>query len=509
MLEIRGFLGLFCCLVGLSMGPVFGASDPTVAGPWVQLRKSPTFSAPVVAMAPTWGPTIPFGNGFTVEQVYGRWLFGKPAPLQKMKAKDYAPSGWIYTRMVLIEGDRSILSEKQNDQNFYANFYSAEAWRRLGLAPGDNTLAYFSFLESLVLSQKTLILFKTQDEKNISLRNNWDSFLSFAAYAQDKPPEPAPTPAAAPPADGKKKKELVVPEKPEGPPLGLSGIHLGFLEQEAVVVKKQQAQELKMKQAKILKPREIKPIDEQTKILILSRLIAERELNIPALNHEEVDGNLYMRAITKRALDGCPASIRDSWKDRHWFVFRIFGLKEKKDEKNIWYQFAMPGGYFAISNRAIAQAKNEAELAFVLLRPFVRQERLEALTFATDAKEWPMQLRDQADRVWADLQRVQSTKLSKNLDVADEITVDLLTSECIANAGYQSDAGLRYLQRLRNNRDETWAKWFIEHSIGLDYRLQQLGLKLQEEMRLKKIPESETINRKRFETAIEIWNTQG
>lgn len=513
-----GFLLLLGSLLHGFSGPAYAAEDPLIAGSWVQLRKSPTFTSPIVPLAPTWGPALPLGNRFEVQQVYGRWLYGKPVPLRNMKARDYAPAGWVYTRMIVLPSDEATQSQRLREENFYTDYYAREAWRRLGLSGEAESLVYFAFLESLVLSRKTSILFQKQDEATVEAKESylsWDLFPSALAAEEKKQtpaqaltPVPAPAVAAStePP---KKKVELVVPEKPPGPPIGLSGAHLGFLHEETMAVIVEHKKEKKIVESKILKAREIKAITKNVKHEIMARYISERELSLPSLTHEEVDGNIYMQAILQRALSGCSKKIQSYWKDKHWFAFRIYGLKTKPSEKDIWYQFRLPGGYFAVSDRAIATAQNEAELAYLLVRPLVRDSRLAKINMNLDVKDWAQALREQEPKVWADSLRAQSTKLSKNLDVADEISVDLEASECLARSGYHWQAGLRYLQRMRSNSKETWAAWFIENSIGLDYHLEQLEERLQEAINHKQFPDSDTLNRKRFQTAIELWNTKG
>jgi hypothetical protein len=95
------------------------------------------------------------------------------------------------------------------------------------------------------------------------------------------------------------------------------------------------------------------------------------------------------------------------------------------------------------------------------------------------------------------------------LDVADEIAVDLATSECLAKSGYHWQAGSNFLSRLLAAKSENWLKWFIDNSVGLEYRVKTLGQRLKEDLNQQKFPESDAINRRRFEMALAQWNTLG
>ena len=104
----------------LLLSAVAGASSgdaPTVAGPYTELRKTPVFTSPVLPLAKTWGPTLPVGTGFQVEKVYGRWIYGRPLPLKNMRSHDFAPQGWLFSRMLLLPGDSDSLSASVRKQS--------------------------------------------------------------------------------------------------------------------------------------------------------------------------------------------------------------------------------------------------------------------------------------------------------------------------------------------------------------------------------------------------------
>src|SRR3989344_5909875 len=109
------FLTLPLCL-GWS-GAAEAAEDPIISGPWVELRKEPLFDAGIIPLAKTWGPTLPPGTTFRVERVYGRWIYGTPNPPGKMLPDDYAKSGWVYSRMLLIPRDSDTLSPELLKKN--------------------------------------------------------------------------------------------------------------------------------------------------------------------------------------------------------------------------------------------------------------------------------------------------------------------------------------------------------------------------------------------------------
>ncbi len=114
------------------------AAEPVVGGPWTVLRKAPLFDAETIPLASTWGPTLPLGSEFHVEKVYGRWLFGTPEPLAKMKAKDYAPAGWVFSRMLLVPGDADTVTPAVARKSYALLYHARAAWKKM--QPGDRTL---------------------------------------------------------------------------------------------------------------------------------------------------------------------------------------------------------------------------------------------------------------------------------------------------------------------------------------------------------------------------------
>jgi hypothetical protein len=160
----------------------------------------------------------------------------------------------------------------------------------------------------------------------------------------------------------------------------------------------------------------------------------------------------------------------------------------------------------ALSARAIDVAGNEAELAYLLVRPLVRELRIRHKKPVFHAKAWPGELETLSEDLWSQTLKAQSTKDSANLDVADEIAVDMAASECVSRAGYRPLSGISYLRKLSGKREESWSKWFFERSIGLDYRLERFSALLDEALAKDKFPAGKTSNPKRFATASRYWN---
>lgn len=444
---------------------------PVVGGPWTELRKAPLIESERLPMAKTWGPTLPPGTPFEVEKVYGRWLYGTPAPLKNMKPADYAKPGWVFSRMLLLPGDTDTQSPLLLARSHAILFHSREAWKKLKVEDSD-------FLESLVLSRGTLNAFTRQDEAGSPgsfLRSYFSGdWLSRAEAAEES--------------------------------LGLSGTDFSFLDQEFAVVKKQKQQQEKIRLSRILRAPPAPKIDAGVRTGIFGRFMLQKYFERPVLSQEEVDGHIYMRATAMRALEGCPKPIRDYWKNRRWNFFRIFRLKSRPEIKHPWLDIALPGGYFTISARAIDLASNEAELAFLLIRPMVREARVKRPVAQFSAKGWPESLNTQSELVWDRTLRAQSTKDSENLDVADDIAIDMNALECVSRAGYRPAAGLNYLRKLSQHREDGWMKWFTEHSIGLEYRLEQVTNRLEEDLAHQKFPGGQVMNSKRFTGAASRWN---
>jgi hypothetical protein len=411
-----------------------------------------------------------------VEKVYGRWVFGRPSPLKYMRPQDHAPSGWLFSRMLVVSGDRDTLPTSVLQQSRALLFHARAAWKKLGIGK-EPLYSPLDFLEALTLSKNTMAAF-SKPETGESARNL--AFFPEAFAADEEEKEPA--------------------------PLGLSGADLRFLDQELKVVKEQKKQEVRVRESRRLKPPPPPPLDDKTRVGLLGRFMLERYLELPPLSLEEVDGHIYMRATAMRALSGCPKAVQDYWKNRRWGYFRIFRLRSRPEVKHPWFEIALPGGYFALSGKAIELAGDEAELAFVLVRQFVRELRIKHHATRVDAKSWPKNLQEKSEEVWDQMLKAQSTRESENIDVADEIAVDMRAIECLARSGYNPEAGITYLKKLAMNRGQPWAEWFAKHAIGLDYRIERVSALTEEALAQQKIPRSKDTQAKRFAAAAKQWN---
>lgn len=158
-----------------------------------------------------------------------------------------------------------------------------------------------------------------------------------------------------------------------------------------------------------------------------------------------------------------------------------------------------------MSARAIDLAGNEAELAFLLVRPFVRAVHMSGPKVKF-AKNWPKEMGGLSEEEWARILHSQSTKESNNFDVADEIGVDVDAVECISRAGYSSGAGLSYLMKLLQNKDSSWAQWYKKNMIGLSYRAERLGSLVPEMVEKGSFSLGKALNRRRFGKAVKYWD---
>jgi len=468
------FPALTVSLLSLTSLGAFAAPGATLSGPWVQLRNAPVFEAKTQPLAANWGPALPIGQEFRVEKVYGRWLYGTPAPLARMPEKEYAKPGWVFSRMLLLGGDEDTLPAATVRASRAVIFHTIQAAKKIPMqhAPLD-------FLESLTLSKGTLKAFSSQDEKALTSWR-WPSFVP-AAHAEGE-----------------------IPEAP--PSMGLSGTDLNFLDQEFSVIQEKKNAEKKLQQSKKLRPPPTPAIDQGIRTAILGRYMLQKYLELPTLTHEEVDGFIYMRATAMRALDGCPKIVRNFWANRRWNHYRAFRLKSRPEIAHPWLEVALPGGYFAFSGKSLDLAGNESEMAFLLVRPLVRELRLQRKKPKFSAKTWPQDLETESEEIWDQTLKSQSTKYSVNLDVADENAVDIMATECISRSGYRPMGGISYLRKIAAKREEPWAQWFTKNSIGLDYRIERLASVLETALAEKKFPEGQATNPKRFATASRHWN---
>jgi|GEM_PF-4971906 len=461
-------------LLLLAAGSAHGEPGfPVISSPFAQLRKAPVFSAEIIPQAKTWGVSLPIGTPFQVEKVYGRWVFGRPSPLANMRTADYSPPGWIFSRQLLVPGDSDTLSPAQLKASRNVLFHGRATRKKLG----DTGASPTDFLETLTLSRKTLEAFSIRD-KEAAKQIPFSLHPISEALANEK--EPA--------------------------PMGLIGADLTFLDQEIKVIQDRKQREARQREAKKLKAPAAPPLDDGTRTGVLGRYLLERYLDLPPLTMEEVDGHIYLRATATRALRGCPKETQDYWKNRRWAHFRVFRLKSRPEVKQPWLELALPGGYFAVSARAIEQASNEAELAYLLVRQLVREPRVKRKATRFDAKAWPQSLPALSEEIWDLVLKAQSTKDSEHLDVADEIAVDMIAAECIARAGYRPMAGLAYLKNLFVNKEEPWAEWFSKNSIGLGYRIERLATLIQESVAQQKFPDGSDSQTKRFAAASRQWN---
>lgn len=459
-------------LLGLSLGASGAEESPVVAGAWTELRQAPLFDSDPVPLAKVWGPSLPVGNGFRIEKIYGRWLFGIPEPNPRMSAKERAKPGWIYSRMLLVPGDKDTASPSTMKRARAMIYHSRNAWRELGLAR-DPLFARLDFLESLVLSERTLAAFQKQDEAPLAL------------------------PSIIPEAHA---------EETGDSDLGLTGTDLGFLDQEFQVLQTRKVKTEKRKQAQRAHAPKFPPLDDSARNSILGRFMLRKYFDFPQFSHEELDGYVYMKAAATRALRGCPKPVRDFWAGRPWNFLRVYRLKSRPEEKHPWMQYRLPGGYFAVSGRAIDIAGNEAELAFLLVRALVEETRLKRRQPSFPKRGWPKTLEALSEEQWEKSLHAQSTKDGDAVDVAHDIAVDAAAVECISRAGYRPIAALSYLRRLSARRDEPWSKRFFDENPGLDYRLDRSAALVEDGLSKRRFPEGKSSNVKRFATASRHWN---
>ncbi len=456
-------------------------SDPSVAGPLVELRKAPVFGAPALPLAKTWGVALPVGTPFQVEKVYGRWIYGRPAPLPHMRAADFAPAGWVFSRSLLLPGDADTLPRSVVDQSRVLLYHGRAAWKKLGLE-SDTAPSSLDVLESFTLSRKTLAAFSlpenpTPAEAPAPSETSWRLIPNAMAAADDNPA-----------------------------PLGLTGTDLNFLDQEIKVVRNREEKAAKAKDSKRAHVPAPPALTDAARTGLLGRFMLERYLELPALSLEEADGGVYMRATAMRALRGCPAKIQSYWQNRRWGFFRVFRLKSRPEVKHPWFEIALPGGYFGVSGRAIELANNEAELAFLLVRQLVREPRIKRPAVRFAKQGWPESLAPKAEELWDQVLKAQSTKDAEGFDVADEIAVDTQAMECLSRAGYRPMAAVAYLKKLSLHKDEAWADWYKQHVIGLDYRIERDTDISQKAIANEKYPEGPDSREKRFQSAVKQWN---
>lgn len=443
-------------------------AHPIVEGPFTQLRKAPVFESELVPLSKNWGSTIPMGQEFRIEKIYGRWLYGSPEPLSKMKEAE-TKDGWLYSRMLLTPGDKDTLSPANKKLSFSILFHSREIL-------GSRSFA-LDFLESLVLSQKTLEAFRQQDERLALSNPNLWNFTFFPLALAEK--------------------------KEESLKIGLAGVDFQFLDQEFEILKKQKEDKKKALLNSKLRPPSPPAFSEAAKEALVSRLALLDQLDLPALTHEEIDGFIYMRAIAHRVLSGCEEKWKKTWKDRRWNIFRYY--REKGQSGYPWGKRTLPAGYFALSAKAIDTAQTEAELAYLLVRFFLRESQIERKKMKLPKKLGMSELRTIGNEHWLKWVNLASTKENPKFDIADELSMDQAAIQCLMGSGYSAAGSLSYLRRIALQKDAPWAKEFFDHSIGWEFRMEKLAEhmeKLREQNQLK----AGVSNTKRFSTASRYWN---
>lgn len=467
------FLALSFAIAPASMA---ASDDPVIAGAWTELRQAPLFDAAPVSLAKTWGPSLPLGNSFQVEKVYGRWIYGTPAPIARMRPSEYAKPGWIYSRMLLLPGDKDSAFPATVKKTRAMIYHSRNVWKELGLAK-DEFFPRLDFLESLVVSERTLKAFQDQDEP-------------LLATTERKLPELIPSALAEEPS----------------PSMGLTGTDLGFLEQEFKVIQdKKRAERARQKALQAHAPK-FPPLDAEIRTSILGRYMLHKYFEFPPFTHEEVDGYIYMKATALRALRGCPKSVQQFWQKRPWHFLRVYRLKSRPEPKYPWLTAYLPGGYFTISAKAIDTAGNEAELAFLLVRSLVSESLLKRKAPVFPKKNWAASLAAVSEEHWEQALFADKTKTGEAVDVAHDIEADVIATECMSRSGYRPIAGLSYLRKLSTKKEEKWASWFFEHSPGLEYRLDRAATLIEQALSKKSYPEGKASNIKRFATASRFWN---
>lgn len=453
---------------------------PRIEAPGAELRKSPLFESETLKLAPVWGEFLPAGNRFQIERSYGRWLFGGPAPLAGMNTKDQAPNGWVYNRMLVAPGDAPSLSGAVIARWQTAEIHAQKAQTALGLTNSISALLTLRFLGSLVLSENTLEALEKLDEKD-STALNWESL--FEAFT-------------IPSANAARKNAKA---------LGFAGANLDFLQAESRKLEAKRNREREQALAKILKPPVVPPAEAVDKNFFFGRYLAYRNFELPSLSHEEVDGHLYLRAITTRTLRGCANETKNFFMERFWNAVRVRTMIGRPAGENLWFQFALPGNLFLHSDQVLRLATDEAELAFALIRPLVMTAKVGEIDWAFSEK-WLESLPKQAGDAITRLRNQHSSRFNPNLDVAADLAIDLAAIQCLAAAGYRASAGLSYLAKLRTARESDWASWFMSTNVGLDYRLERLEKDLQLRIKEGTIRNGMVTNKRRLLAAQKLWN---
>lgn len=471
-------------LIGITS--VAHGADPAVGGPWVRLHIAPNFKASTQKLAAVWGPTLPIGNKVKVLDLYGRWVYVQPEPLSRMQKKDFAKPGWVYNRMLLLPGDEAIRTKSALKQLADTEYFVEKHQSSLSPSLQSEAAKTISFLNSLVISRNTLSQLRSQDESaqlNSAPRLwQWadEILIHFLPLAQ---------------ARTIKKEDL-----------GFSGAHLDFLKQESKKAADTRTVRQKAIEAQRLKPPKAPQLTNTTKEAIVGYSYFAKNAKFPTLSHEEIDGHLYLHAVASRALAGCPAEVRNFWQDRPWRFFRVEAFNEWEQQgAERWFTVWTPGDFLGISSETLREIRDEAELAFVLVRHLVHISRVSpaALSFT---KDWLNDTKSLANDYAKTLQTVHSVSANANLDVGTEIGTDMIATNCIASQGYHYGAGLKLLQRIGSNRHREEFSLFFSQTIGLDYRLKEYARRLELGISTGEIENSSALNSKRYTAARKVWN---
>ncbi|MCO5143734.1 MAG: hypothetical protein M9962_11650 [Oligoflexia bacterium] len=289
----KNWFFLYFCLLAFSLNT--RAESPRIGSAYTQLRSEPLFTSPILKLAKTWGPTIPVNTEFQVEKAYGRWLYGQPKPLTKMRAKDYAPKGWIFSRQLIAPGDENSLDEKSTKKIFSA-IQHTEIHKQALQLQSNTEIAKVNFLDSIVLSKKTLELFIKTDEQ-ISTEKSKTLFHELSLKS---------------PAILRKKESL-----------GLSGPSLEFLDFEINEIEKKKQAILAKEKAKKLTPPILMSVDQNIHTKILSRSVLAEQYVHPPLTQEEVDGHSYMNVVSHPHFRAARKNIQAYWKSNLFMFFSI------------------------------------------------------------------------------------------------------------------------------------------------------------------------------------------
>jgi hypothetical protein len=131
---------------------------------------------------------------------------------------------------------------------------------------------------------------------------------------------------------------------------------------------------------------------------------------------------------------------------------------------------------------------NEAELAYVLLRPLVALARMGEIS---------RPIQGQKSNWWKNIPAYASqnpTGIKSAPDASDEIEIDLATTACLSRAGYSHETGLKWIRKLIAAKRD-----------GLEYRSGRLQSLLKEALGSGEVLSATVTNEKRFLQAERLW----